>query len=227
MHVKRTLHAMVGACLAVAALSADAAIIQTLTTVSLPGGSTGTIGNLGANPAPNNDNAAAASANTIPYTVFHNALGTMEVEFVAANSGGTTEYQITQTFINNTGETWIGFEFELGYGLGDAFTRSGAGDGLDFDTPDADPTPTASLFSVLLHESDFIRWTDGSVPSIGVLTLSFAIDVPDNLAAFNPAGLDRFTLRQSPIVAAQEVPEPSSLLLLGAGALGLVVRRRI
>ena len=53
------------------------------------------------------------------------------------------------------------------------------------------------------------------------------VSLPDNLAAFNPAGLDRFTLRQTPIVAAQEVPESSPLLLLGASALGLVLRRRI
>ena len=60
MRAERTLHAAAGACSALAALSADAAVIQTLTTVSLPGGSTRTVGNLGANPAPNNDNATAA-----------------------------------------------------------------------------------------------------------------------------------------------------------------------
>jgi hypothetical protein len=79
--------------------------------------------------------------------------------------------------------------FELGYGLDGAFTPSVSTDGLDFDTPDDDPTPTASLFSALSHQADRIEWSSGSVPSIGVLNLSFAIDVPDNLAAFNPAQL--------------------------------------
>jgi len=219
------MYAMAGACL-LSVTTVNAATIQTVSTVSLPGGSTGSVGNLGANPAPNNDNATGASPNTIPYTIFHNALGTMEVEFIAPDSGGTTEYLFTQTFINNTGQVWTGFEFELGYGLGDAFVRSGADDGLDFDLPGADPAPTASQFASLLHESDRILWTGGSVASIGVLALTFSIDVPDNLAGFNPSGLDRFTLRQTPIIAAQEVPEPSSLLLLAAGALGLMGWRR-
>jgi hypothetical protein len=149
------------------------------------------------------------------------------VEFAASNSGGTTEYRFTQTFINNTGQVWTGFVFELGYGLGAGFTPSGATDGLDFDWPDADPTPTASLFSMLSHQSDRIEWSGGNVPSVGVLTLAFAIDVPDSLGAFNPGQVNRFTLRQSPIVGSQSVPEPSSMLLLGfSGLLALVTGRR-
>ena len=207
--------------------SAQAAVITSVTTTSLPGASTASIGPVGATPAPNNDNATAGSPNTVPYSVFFNgALGPLLVEFAANNSGGTTEYRFTQTFVNNTGLVWTGFVFELGYGLGAGFTPSGATDGLDFDWPDADPTPTASLFSVLAHQSDRIEWSGGNVPSVGVLTLTFAIDVPDNLAAFNPAQVNRFTIRQTPIVATHSVPEPSSLLLLGAGLLALVSWRR-
>jgi len=205
---------------------AHAGTITSIGTSSLPGSSTGSIGPLGVTPAPNNDNASGASPNTVPYNIFFNTLGALEVEFVTSESGGTTEYRFTQTFINNTGQVWSGFEFLLGYGVGDAFTPSGAGDGLDFDTPDADPAPTASLFTVLQHDSDRIEWSGGSVPSIGVLTLSFAIDVPDDLAGSNPDQLSRFTLRQVPIVATQEAPEPSSLWLLGAGVLALAALRR-
>lgn len=207
--------------------AAQAGVITSVTTTVLPGSSTSAIGPIGSSPAQNNDNAPAASPNTIPYSVFFNgAPGPLLVEFATSNSGGTTEYRFTQTFVNNTGQVWTGFVFELGYGLGAAFTPSGATDGLDFDWPNADPTPTASLFSVLSHQSDRIEWSGGSVPSVGALTLTFAIDVPDSLAAFNPNQLDRFTLRQTPIVATQSVPEPSSLLLLGPALLGLVSWRR-
>lgn len=205
---------------------AHAGLLTSGTVSILPPNSTGTIGPLGATPAPNNDNATVASPNTVPYNIFFNGPGPLQVEFLTSNSGGTTEYRFTQTFINNTGQVWIGFVFELGYGLANAFMPSGAADGLDFDMPNADPAPTASLFPVLSHQSERIEWSGGSVPSISVLTLTFAIDVPDNLAAFNPDQLNRFTLRQTPIVATQVVPEPSSLMLLGAGMLALVSWRR-
>lgn len=202
----------------------QAATVSSVSSLLLPGASTGTIGPIGATPSPNNDNAGAANPNAIPYSVFFNALGSMDVEFVTAASGGTTEYRFAQTLVNNTGQAWTGFRLELGYGVGAAFTASGA-DGLDFDTPDADPTPFASQFPVLSHLDDRIDWSGGSVPSVGGLALAFAVDVPDNLASFNPAQLSRFTLRQTPIVAAQ-VPEPPSLLLLGGGLLTLWLRRR-
>ena len=46
---------------------------------------------MGATPSPNNDNATGASANVVPYSIFFNSLGTLDVEFVATNSGGTTK----------------------------------------------------------------------------------------------------------------------------------------
>lgn len=203
----------------------QAGVISSAPTFSLPGFSTGTLGPIGVTPAPNNDNTAAASPNTVPFSIFFNTLGPMQVEFATNDSGGTTEYRFTQTFINNTGQGWTGFVFELGFGLGASFVPSGAADGVDFDWPNVDPAPTASLFPTLSHQSDRIEWSGGTVPSIGVLTFTFAIDVADGLAAFNPGGVNHFTLRQTPIVATP-VPEPSSLLLLGVGILALVWWRR-
>lgn len=217
--------AAVGSCLLLGLAGARAGTLASITASSLPGTSTGTIGPIGTPAAPNNDNAVAASPNTVRYSVFFNAPGPVQVEFATESSGGSTEYRFTQSFVNNTGQAWSGFVFELGYGLDAAFTPSVAADGLDFDTPDADPAPTASSFAAVAHHADRMAWSNGSVPSIGVLNLGFSIDVPDNLAAVHPAGVSRFTLRQTPVVAAP-VPEPSTLLTGAGGLLALIAARR-
>lgn len=204
---------------------AQAAVITTIGSLSLPGASTGSVGPVGSTPSPNNDNAVGASPNTVPYSIFLNSPGAMEVEFIATNSGGTTEYRFTQNLINNTGQTWTGLRVELGFGLGADFIASGL-DELDFDTPDMDPTPTASAFPTLVHGSDVLTWSGGNLPAIGGVQVSFAIDVPDNLDPTGTSGQARFTVRQTPIVAAV-VPEPSSAMLLGAALWGaFAVRRR-
>jgi hypothetical protein len=87
----------------VPAAEAAAATIGSFGTSVFPGSSTGTIGPVGATLAPNNENAASPSPNVIPYSIFFNSPGTLDVEFVFANSGGTTEYRFTQTLINKTG----------------------------------------------------------------------------------------------------------------------------
>jgi len=203
--------------------AAGAATITSVSSVLLPGASTGTIGPVGSTPSPNNDNSAAASANVIPVSIFFNTLGTAEIEFGVANSAGTTEYRLTQTLVNNTGVPWSGFRFELGFGTGASFVSSGDGDSLDFDAPDRDPAPTSSAFSALDPLSNSLDWSGGSAPSTSSVAFAFAIDVPDGLAASHPLGLDRFTLRQVPIPT---VPEPGVLALLGLGLAGLAASRR-
>jgi PEP-CTERM motif-containing protein len=202
---------------------AEAGVITNVNVFSLPGFSTGTLGPVGATPAPNNDNASTASPNLIPYSIFLNSVGLLEAEFIVSNSGGTTEYRFPQSFINNTGQAWSSFLFELGFGTGANFVRSGPSDGLDFDDPDADPFPTASQFSAVARQSDVLGWSGGNVPSVGVVAFAFAVDVPDNLASANPYGVSRFTLRQTPNAT---VPEPSSLLLIGSGLAGCLANRR-
>ena len=207
-----------------AAAHAGAATITNISVFSLPGFSTGSVGPVGLTPNPNNDNAIAESPNTIPSSIFLNTFGISEVEFILAPSGGTTEYRFTQALVNNTGLTWTDYHFELGFGTGAGFVRSGAIDLLDFDTPDMDPSPTSSVFTVLDHQPDTLDWSGGSVPAISSVFFTLAFDVPDGLEAFNPSGLNRFTLRQFPTTAS--IPEPGTLLLVGAGIAGVVATRR-
>jgi len=151
----------------------------------------------------------------------------METEFVLANSGGTTEYRFTQTLINNTpNATWTGFRFELGFGTGANFVLSQLADTLQFDSFENNSTATSNRFALTLDDMKTLDWGGASLPRISSATFSFAIDVPDGLANANPSGLNRFTLRQTPLEAGAATPEPATTLLVGCalGVVGLVLR---
>ncbi|BCS34962.1 hypothetical protein TBR22_A41880 [Luteitalea sp. TBR-22] len=213
--------------------NAEAAVITGIGQFILPGASTGSL-SFSPAVAPNNDNATAASPNTISTGLgpFLNAggFGILDYEFVVAESGGTTEYAFTTNVINNTGVAWNDFHFELGFGTGDSFVAVASGAALDFDTPDRDPAPASSVFPTLDASSNRLDWSGATVNYLGggagpfssAFTLSF--DVPDGIAALNPQGLNRFTLRSYP--TATPVPEPTTSALLVAGLAILASRRR-
>ena len=119
------------ALLSVGSGSAHGATITGFGTVLAPGA--GTAGPAGLNPAPNNDNTAAPSPNAMSASYFFNSLQPVDIEFVVANSGGTTEYFFTDIFTNVDTLPWLGYRAELGFGTGASFVRVPVGAGLDFD----------------------------------------------------------------------------------------------
>jgi hypothetical protein len=209
------------------AASANAAVITGFGRSSLSG--TGSVGPIGATPEPNNDDAGPANPNTVPYNIFVNTLGLIEMEFVVTDSGGTTEYRFPQALFNLTSQSWTSFGFELGFGTGAAFVQSGLGDALDFDAPDLAQAPISSAFATLDRQPDSLYWSGGSVGFVGRALFDVAVDVPDDLRSVNPYGENRFTLRQTPNApppSPAPVPEPATLTLLGGGLLGLAAAGR-
>jgi hypothetical protein len=87
--------------------------------------------------------------------------------------------------------------------------------------------PTMPAFTSLLHDTDSLLWSGGTIPSVRGFSIGFSIDVPDGLEAFHPGGVNRFTLRLTPLSEAA-VPEPAttSLMLFGLSAMGLGLRGR-
>jgi hypothetical protein len=200
------------AALLVAATNSPAATISSVSTFSLPGFSTGSVGPVGSTPAVNNDDDPGASPNVIPFSVFFNSPGAMETEFVLENSGGTTEYRFTQTFVNTRSAAWTGFRFELGSGTGAGFVRGGD---VSFDVLNGQSTATSPVFTLVAHSAGVLEWTVGAAPLVA--PFAFAIDVPD--------GMERVTLRQTPLLAAP-VPEPATFGLAVISFLAVVLRRK-
>jgi hypothetical protein len=237
MQIRRwfRLAGMAAAVLTIGVVRTDAGVISNINQFLLPGSSTGSL-TFSPAVAPNNDNTAAPSANTIAnpgFGVFLNAggFGILDYEFDVADSGGTTEYLFTTNMVNNSGIAWDDFHFLLGFGTGPAFVPVGAGVALDFDTPDRDPAATSSVFTVLNHQPNVVEWSGGTVNYLGgpggmpfSVGFSLSIDVPDGLAALHPQGVNRFTLRSFP--TAQQVPEPTAIALIGVALVGAALRQR-
>lgn len=184
-------------------------------------------------PVPNNDNSLTASPNQIqnfpglsctPKTF--QAIAPIDTQLFVSPSGGTTEYFLSETVVNNTSSTWNGFSFSIGFGSGDSFGSpelillpvGQAIPDFDFNGSSSDPQPTSSKFGQFIQDGSFrIDWSGGTVAPGESVDFTFALDVPDDQGGnFS----DSFTIRQSPV--AEPVPEPSSMLgiLAVAGIVG-------
>ena len=161
--------------------------------------------------APNNDDQVGVSPNLVQVLQKNYVgIGTVDLVFTVADTGGTTEYRINEGVANNTGIGWTGYHIELGYGIGSGFVSATPGGGLDFDSPDYNsPVTFGAVFpSHIVTELDI--FASGALPNTGFAGgIVFHLDVPD--------GLGEFTLRQSPI----PFPEPAAcgVLLCGLGLL--------
>jgi hypothetical protein len=132
----------------------------------------------------------------------------------------TTGKWIRKTILNDTLTVWTSFELELQEVLG---TPSGPGDGLSF--ADDDPlrlTFSSDQFATYTRidtTRDYLNFHAGTVNPGESVTFNFIIT--DN------SPISPIYLLQTPNIV--DIPEPSTMLLLGAGlitAVGLGRRRR-
>ncbi len=210
-------------------------------------------------PVPGNDNFAPPANNptlgspnritiqkvfAIP-DVIDIAFQVLDVDISNPSPFGVTEYFLSESITNNTGKAWNDYHLILGYGVGQAFVKSGVSDLLDFDTENGpgqdDPVPVSTGFpSHNRPDTNQIDWSGAIVANGATFTRNFSIDVPnsDICSAATPAcpliaNGYTFTLRQLPsfLTDGQQppgptAPEPASLVLLGAGLAGLAAMSR-
>jgi hypothetical protein len=171
-------------------------------TITAYGGSSGpglgivTFGSL-ATPSPANDDVAGASPNTIIITEkrFDTFDGIWMIFAVADDGIGPTEYQLTETVVNNTGGNCIGYQVMLGSGTDSSWVHASLGTGLDFDAPDDNSPRTFSVYPTLVYDEVTIDAVGGVILAGETHVFTYAIDVPDGITKFTI----RTSLREEPV----------------------------
>jgi hypothetical protein len=181
-------------------------------------------------PFPNNDNSVSSSPNQIlnfpgiSCGLIFQAVAPIDTQLSLLPSGGTTEYFLAETVVNQTNSTWNGFSFSIGFSFGSGgnfvppelidVSPGFAIPVFDFNGSTSDPQPTSSKFTQLIQDGSFrIGWSGGLVAPGESIDFTFSVDVPDDEDGNNFSKV--FTIRQAPI--AEPIPEPDSTLGLVAG----------
>ncbi len=126
--------------------------------------------------------------------------GPFDIEITT--SGGQSVREVFETVLNSTASDWPGYVMELGFGLGDDFVPSQAGDGLGF------AAASSADFPNLAMSENVLTFGGATLLSGDSADFNLTIDLPSS----DPF---TFTLRQYP------VPEPGTLVLLGMALCGL------
>ncbi len=144
-----------------------------------------------------------------------------------ATVGTAVEYSFLEIVTNNTGQTWTGFEMELGEGLLGGFTAyTNPGVLVTFDVPNQNPAPVCTAFSTVTHLPHRLTFTGGSLLSGQTMIIRFQMD---NLTAHDlnadgttdTADIYGITLREIPLI-----PAPGTVALAGLGGLMAFRRKR-
>lgn len=153
----------------------------------------------------------------------------LNVNAVQAGAGVTgVEYTLFELVTNNTGQTWTGFEMELGEGLLAGFgPYLNANINVTFDVPNQNPAPICSAFPIVsIHNANRLVFSGGSLAPGGVMSIRFQMDnnTPVDLNAdgnLDGADIYGITLREIPLV-----PAPGCLGLAALVGLSALRRRR-
>ena len=194
---------------------------------------------------PNNDD-TSGTENAITVTKSFTSVNPIDIQFQVTNSGGITEYRVTETVTNSSPVVWFDYHVELGFGgfastPASTFQQSGISDEVDFDTcgtlgcTELSPAATSNVFGAPVHAANLLTWSGGAVAPGGSVTFEFSIDLPDSSSCASqtpacpvvgdtaPTGY-LFTLREFPTITGPpdgQVPGPATLFLLSSGVAGL------
>ena len=195
-----------------------------------PGTFSNVAGNSSVNtPAPgNNNHPGGNSPNTVTINEVATAVQTlMGVSFNVINDSGSggrsTEYAVTKTVLNSTGQTWTSFEMSLNY----QFLN---GQVFPFDLVvvqfDSDAIPTLSgngtagqtLNSTVFNQ---LTWSGLNVQPGDSITINFSVDTCPSCD-----GIWQLSQLATPGTQTPQVPEPGMFALVGIGLVSFALRNK-
>jgi hypothetical protein len=198
-------------------LTASASIIAPTGTFSNVAGTT-----IVNTPAPgNNNHPGGNSPNTIAIdeqaNSIQNGLGvSFDVINDAASSGRSTEYAVTKTVLNNSGETWTNFAMSLNYQFLNGLTFPFDFVVIQFDS-DSIPTLTGNGTAgqnLIVGNANQVAWAGINVLPGDSIIINFSVDTCPSCN-----GIWQLSQLVTGEPTTPEVPEPAVSALVGMGLL--------